>query len=353
MKEFVLHTDIVGSNLRLKWKCLYGHLCYEWSSQPLLRQRTNKGDLALSSSIFLSGNNFERIQRLCKFLKLPMVSKSANTRFQSRFIIPTINSFWESTLNQNIDKSVGKDTIILGDGRMDSPGFCAKYCTYVTMDYDTNDLIGLEIVDKREVSLKSPTMEFEGFKRTLNNLEARQVKIVEAVTDAHKSITKYVREQHPNKKHTHDVWHSAKGLSKKLTKAAKKKENSDIQPWIKDIITHFWYCIKVSDSYLDFVSRWKGILHHVSGKHTWRVGDGGTNSCEHEELLDNGSDKPILTPGSPSHVAIRTIIWKKQFLQTIVYVLNFRSTAVIENFNNIVLKYACTKSTCSIGLYVS
>ena len=172
--EFVLSNFIVGSNMHLKWTCIHGHLCSEWSSQPLLRHGTNLGDLEFSSAILLSGNNFERIQRMCKFLKMPIVSKTSNSRFQSKYVIPAINKHWETVLAQNRARALGKDVIMLGDGRMDSPGFCAKYCTYVAMDYETNNILGLEIIDKREVSLKSPVMEMEGFKRTLVALESFQ-----------------------------------------------------------------------------------------------------------------------------------------------------------------------------------
>ena len=33
-----------------------------------------------------------------------------------------------------------------GDGRCDSPGFCAKYGTYSCMDLDTNKILDLQLV---------------------------------------------------------------------------------------------------------------------------------------------------------------------------------------------------------------
>ena len=47
---------------------------------------------------------------------------------------------------------------------MDSPGFSAKYRTYLGIDEQTEEIVGMEIVDnKREVDLKSTSMEKEGF----------------------------------------------------------------------------------------------------------------------------------------------------------------------------------------------
>ena len=83
--------------------------------------------------------------------------------------------------------------IILGDGRMDSPGFCANFCTYTMMDADTLDIIDMEIVDKREVSLKSGNMERKGLLRGLEKLKEEDVSVKEVVTDAHSSITTLIR----------------------------------------------------------------------------------------------------------------------------------------------------------------
>ena len=38
----------------------------------------------------------------------------------------------------------------IGDGRMDSPGFSAQYCTYTTMDNDSKEIISIVNIDKRE-----------------------------------------------------------------------------------------------------------------------------------------------------------------------------------------------------------
>ena len=71
-----------------------------------------------------------------------------------------------------------------GDGRNDSPGSSAKYCAYTLMDVDTEQVVHCEIVDKREVALKSPNMERLGLKRSLENLRKSSVTLSELVTDA-------------------------------------------------------------------------------------------------------------------------------------------------------------------------
>ena len=60
--------------------------------------------------------------------------------------------------------------VVCGDGRMDSPGFSAKYCVYTMMEHYLNVIVDLEVVDKREASGTSSLMEKMGCKRLLERL---------------------------------------------------------------------------------------------------------------------------------------------------------------------------------------
>ena len=82
-----------------------------------------------------------------------------------------------------------KDIILSGDGRCDSPGKSAKYCTYSLMDIDTGYILHSETVDKREVALQSPNMEKEAFVRSLQFLQT-QISCKEIITDASTAIRK-------------------------------------------------------------------------------------------------------------------------------------------------------------------
>lgn len=74
-----------------------------------------------------------------------------------------------------------------GDGRMDSPGHCAKYCTYSMMENDSKKIIAIETLDKREVGKKSTNMEKAGFQRALEDVRSSN-NVTEVVTDAHLQI---------------------------------------------------------------------------------------------------------------------------------------------------------------------
>ena len=60
-----------------------------------------------------------------------------------------------------LDHVQNKDIVLSGDGRCDSPGKSAKYCTYSLLDTDTGYILHCETIDKREVGLQSPNMEKE------------------------------------------------------------------------------------------------------------------------------------------------------------------------------------------------
>ena len=61
--------------------------------------------------------------------------------------------------------------IILADGRMDSPGFNANFCTYVLMNNAGLGILDVVIIDKRKVGLKSTNVEKEGFVSGLKSLQ--------------------------------------------------------------------------------------------------------------------------------------------------------------------------------------
>lgn len=88
--------------------------------------------------------------------------------------------------------------LLCGDGRMDSPGFCAKYCMYTIMDHFMDVIVDVEIVDKREAGGTSTLMEKIGCKRILERMFG-VLNCCELVTDASSTIMKMVRELQGNK----------------------------------------------------------------------------------------------------------------------------------------------------------
>ena len=82
-----------------------------------------------------------------------------------------------------------EEVVVSGDGHCDSPGKCAKFCTYTLMETTTYTILHSETVDKREVQNKSPNMEREAVDQALRKLKER-VSVVEITTDSSTSVTK-------------------------------------------------------------------------------------------------------------------------------------------------------------------
>ena len=56
-------------------------------------------------------------------------------------------------------------------------------------------------------------MEKEGLQRVLDFLKNEGITVDVLVTDRHKQINKWIRENHPSVNHYYGIWHVAKGLS--------------------------------------------------------------------------------------------------------------------------------------------
>lgn len=79
-----------------------------------------------------------------------------------------------------------------GDGRNDSPGHSAMFCTYTVVEYQSLTILAVVVVDKRHVGKQSTNMEKEGLVQAMAILEEAGIEVVEVVTDAHSQITKYI-----------------------------------------------------------------------------------------------------------------------------------------------------------------
>lgn len=147
----------------------------------------------LASSVLVSGNNFEKVSLLARSMNLHFISSTTFSRIQSLYALPSIREMWNK-MKEVIWKAFENDVLVVcGDGRMDSPGFSAKYCVYTMMEHYLNVIIDLEVVDKREAGGTSTLMEKMGCKRLLERM-MKSLNLGELVTDASKVIMKMVRE---------------------------------------------------------------------------------------------------------------------------------------------------------------
>lgn len=117
-----------------------------------------------SSSSFVLRKQLNKVELMARILKLYFPGQSSFTRMQHTYLVPAIEEKWDEHLRSFQAELDDKD-VLLGDGCMDSPGHCAKYCTYSMMENDRKKIIAIETLDKREVGKKSTNMEEAGFQR--------------------------------------------------------------------------------------------------------------------------------------------------------------------------------------------
>ncbi|KAG5280138.1 hypothetical protein AALO_G00085400 [Alosa alosa] len=338
LPPFEVSITARGTASIMEWTCPAGHTVWKWTSQPTVKYSMLAGDFMLATNILLSGSNYAKVSLLFKFMNIEMVNRSTYFAIQDTFCVDTIKECWLEKRVEMKSHLQDKDVVIVADGRMDSPGHCAQYCTYTAMENDTRAIISVITIDKRETSRNSVIMEKEAFIRTMDGLLS-ELKLVEVCTDAHVQISALMNKgkyKDLGVQHSLDMWHGAKNLAKRINAAAQIRGQSCLNYWLKDIVNHFWWCCKVAGSYQRFLELWFGLAHHVVNEHTWVLG-----GCHHEE---HDTSKQWLTRGSAPHEALKTIMRNKRWLKEVHKYLNFRSTAELESFQNHILMYASKRT---------
>jgi len=292
-------------------------------------KNTAAGNLLTLGAILFSGNTFSRIAQFASFLKLKCFSHSTFYNIQNKFLFPLVDKAWI------------EEPGLIGDGRCDSPGHSAKYCTY-TMMSDEGKVAYFSLVQVTEVT-SSNAMEKEGFERCLARLQAEDVTIRRIATDRHTSISSAMNKEHKEIKHQFDVWHLSKWVVKQLTKKAKVKGCEILFPWIRSVSNHLWWCSATRDGNADVLrEKWKSILHHVTNKHKWS-GYNHFHECCHPRLTTAAArKKKWLKPDTPAYIALEEVVLNKKLLKDIEKLTEFCHTGEVEVYHSEQLKY-CPK----------
>lgn len=115
----------------------------------------------------------------------------------------------------------------------------------------------------------SNEMELSSAKACFAFLKQAGLKIGTFISDRHKSIAQWIREEEPDTKHYYDIWHIAKSVTKKLLKAGKESGCEVILKWQKSIKNHLHWC--ATSTFPGFgafiVAKWKLLVRHLRNKH--------------------------------------------------------------------------------------
>ncbi|KAF4114136.1 uncharacterized protein LOC131539617 [Onychostoma macrolepis] len=329
-----VRTQRLGTFLSVKQRCLHCTFRRHWNSQPILGS-VPSGNLHLSAAVYLSGASFIQIEKVFKAMKLQLFRYETFRRHARAFIEPAVLHHWKVTQNVNLQWLRQAEKVIVGgDMRADSPGYSAKYGSYTMMDLHTNTVVDIQLVQSNEVG-GSCHMEKEGLARSLALLESRGVNLDCIVTDRHPQVQKFLRER--NITHYYDVWHMAKGISKKLEAISKQKDCEKLQKWMKSINNHIYWTAAGSTSEPERVAKWTAILNHVRDVHTHE--DPLYPKCEH--AIRKTTDKSKwLQADTLAFNKLEKLLTNKRTLKDVAKLSPHHQTSSWEAFHAIILRFA-------------
>jgi len=290
-----------GTLLHVVARCIEGHIIVDWQSQPFIG-RMPAGNLLFCAATLFSGQTFAHMQNVARFLNFQFLSHTSFYEIQRTNLMPVIMEAWK-TQQQSLFAELrcnGKPLHVCGDGRMDSPGFSAKYCCYTLMDMDTDKVIAFAVVDVRSARGISTNMEVLAFEHCLQELLDNGFTVDVVATDRHVQVRSLLKKKYPTIRHQFDVWHVAKSVRKKLHSVSQKKVNTELSQWSRSVCNHLWWSAANCNRDPDMLQEmWCSVVHHIVNVHEFE-GDIFKN-CGHPPLTDDEqSRKKWLTPQSPA-----------------------------------------------------
>ncbi|KAH7956195.1 hypothetical protein HPB52_006839 [Rhipicephalus sanguineus] len=237
------------------------------------------------------------------------------------------------TRQDQLLKDLPEDGVeIAGDGRCDSPGYSAKYCTYTVLATEDGQILHYEQIRVGESSAvpSSSAMEKEGLARCLEKLEHYGVTVRSLTTDRHPAIRTYCRIKKPGMPHYFDVWHINKGVKKKLKAAAKSKGCESIKPWIQSITNHLYWVAAMGQGDEELtLSMWRSLLNHICNIHHGH--EGPYTECLHGPL----EERDWMSRDSQAFRKLRGILENPRLLADLRHLSPKAQTSSLESFNNI------------------
>ena len=213
-KEFAVNPIVKGNILTAYIKCLCCKIVREWKSQPEIRNYA-VSDILLSGATLFNGLLPNKFLLTLMSMKIARISPRTFFRHQGKFLHGAVRNVWGKQQNDLFDKIRGQELLVGGDRRCDSMGHTAKYDSYTTIDLKRNKILHVDLVQSIEVK-SSAQMELEGLQNTVKFFKGSGLKLSALVTDRHRQIRKWVRENMVGVLHYFDCWHIAKSIKRCL-----------------------------------------------------------------------------------------------------------------------------------------
>ena len=124
-----------GIIIEVNLECIKNHIT-TWYSSPTIKRMT-EANLTLSTAILYSGNTFGRIREMMQIGNVAFLGQTYYYKTQKQILFPVVNQVNRTEILSTLKSNKVK---LVGDGRSDSPGYNAKYGTYIVMDKETKNV---------------------------------------------------------------------------------------------------------------------------------------------------------------------------------------------------------------------
>ncbi|KAG0435392.1 hypothetical protein HPB47_018516 [Ixodes persulcatus] len=299
-----------GTLLTVRTSCPAGH-SHRWESQPSINGRA-LGNLLISALVLFTGASPTNTLRLLRLMNVQVICSKTFFNYQRAILVPAVEQVWMDEQGKLLEELHDQPLDLAGDGRCDSPGYCAKYLTYSLHVPGVNKILHFEQVQvgESEAVRSSGLMEKEGLIRCLAFTRQKELSVQSLTTDRHRSIAKHMREKEPAVRHYFDVWHVSKSVKKGLSSASKSRDCGSIAEWVQPAVNHLYWCAVASQGDPDLlVGAWTSMTRHVVDIHTDHPGIYA--QCLH----DPDRDGDWLVPDSPAHARFTDVVANKSLLK--------------------------------------
>ncbi|XP_065066419.1 uncharacterized protein LOC135692259 isoform X2 [Rhopilema esculentum] len=322
--------QVNGTMVTVLQECAHCGKQFQWRSQPLVLGRFPAGNVLFSFSVLMAGASISKMLLAMKHFGLSVISARTFCYHQQKFLFPVILRHWEEQQQKLLSTlSLIKDSVWAGDGRFDSIGHSTKFGTYTMLSPTLMKIVHFELVQANEAG-SSNAMELFGAKKCFTFLLSKGIRIPIFISDRHRGIAKWIRENQPLTSHFFDLWHVARTICKKVLMASKEKGCEVLSSWVKNIKKHLYWC--ASSTKLGFgalvVAKWESFLQHVTGSHKDHPNSLFKN-CLHGEI----KPRKWLKIGSPAYDKLLSICQNKRILEDISKLSPDAQTSSLEAFH--------------------
>ena len=128
-----VHTTPTGTTVDMKAECLYCSFSWNGNSQPM-NGRMPPRNLIFSAVILFSRSSPSKVFQSFKHPGTQFLSAKGYNLNQSAYLLPSVRNVWNRQKQRLLASFQGRQVTLGGDGRCDTPGYCAKYGSYSCMD---------------------------------------------------------------------------------------------------------------------------------------------------------------------------------------------------------------------------